>query len=152
MSPRAAAHQAPLSMRFSKQVAIAFFRGVTNPGVEPKSPEMQADSSWPEPPGQSKKGGKKQGKEVGTNQGGKTRTGSRWRRKLKSRRTEKRMRSRKAAEEGQGLKHSSLRLAALPAGDRLIAPFPPSCFSGCKVVLGLEKALSILGASVLPNP
>lgn len=64
----------------------------------------------------------------------------------------KRMRSRKAAEEGQGLKHSSLKLAALPAGDRLITPLPPSRFSGCKVVLGLERALSILGASVPPNP
>ena len=31
VSPRAVAHQAPLSMGFSKQVAVAFFRGAYQP-------------------------------------------------------------------------------------------------------------------------
>ena len=40
------AHQAPLSMGYSRQVWVAVFfsRDLPNPGIEPWSPALQADS------------------------------------------------------------------------------------------------------------
>ena len=47
-TPWTVAHQAPLSMEFSKQVAISFSGGSSDSGVKPKapaeSPVLQADS------------------------------------------------------------------------------------------------------------
>ena len=50
------AHQAPLSMEFSRQEygvgCQSFLQGISlNPGIESGSPAFQADSSPPEPPG-----------------------------------------------------------------------------------------------------
>ena len=55
-TPWTVAHQAPLSMGFSKQ---EYWSGLpfpppgdlANPGIEPKSPALQADSFLSEPPG-----------------------------------------------------------------------------------------------------
>ena len=52
------AHQTPLSMEFSKQ---KYWRGLPilspgdlpDPGIEPRSPTLQADSLTSEPPGKS---------------------------------------------------------------------------------------------------
>jgi len=55
-TPRTAAHQGPLSMGFSRQ---EYWTGVPcpspgdlpDPGIEPRSPALQADSLLSEPPG-----------------------------------------------------------------------------------------------------
>ena len=55
-TPWTVAHQAPLSMGFSRQ---EYWSGLPfpspgdlpNPGIEPRSPILQADSLPPEPPG-----------------------------------------------------------------------------------------------------
>ena len=54
--PMDKAHQAPLSMGFSKArilewVAMTFSRGSSQPGIEPRSPMLQADSLLCEPSG-----------------------------------------------------------------------------------------------------
>ena len=62
MTPWTAAHQTPLSMGFSRQ---EYWRGLTcpppgdlpNPGIEPRSPTLWADSLLSEPPGKPKKTG-----------------------------------------------------------------------------------------------
>ena len=54
--PRTVAHQAPLSMEFSRQ---EYWNGLPcpspgdlpDPGIEPGSPTLQADTSPSEPPG-----------------------------------------------------------------------------------------------------
>ena len=56
VTPGTVARQAPLSMEFSRQeywsgLAIPFPRGLPNPGIEPGSPALQADSLPSEPPG-----------------------------------------------------------------------------------------------------
>ena len=50
------AHQAPLSMEFSRQeywsgLSLPSPGNVPNPGIEPESPALQADSLLSEPPG-----------------------------------------------------------------------------------------------------
>ena len=49
------AHQAPLSMEFSRQKSWSLPypspRVLPNPGIEPKSPALRADSLLSEPPG-----------------------------------------------------------------------------------------------------
>ena len=55
-TPWTVAHQAPLSMGFSRQeywstVVIPFSRGLSLPGIKPQSPTLQADSLPCEPPG-----------------------------------------------------------------------------------------------------
>ena len=58
-TPWTVADQAPLSMEFSRQ---EYLRGLpfpspedlTNPGIEPGSPSLQADSLLSEPPGESR--------------------------------------------------------------------------------------------------
>ena len=55
-TPRTAAHQAPLSMGFSRQENWSGLpcpppRDLPNSGIEPRSPALQADSLPPEPPG-----------------------------------------------------------------------------------------------------
>ena len=55
-APWTIACQAPLSRRIVQArilewVAMPSSRGLTNPGIEPRSPELQADSLLPEPPG-----------------------------------------------------------------------------------------------------
>ena len=54
--PWTAAHQAPLSMEFSRQehwsgLPIPSPKDLPNPGIEPRSPTLQADSLPSEPPG-----------------------------------------------------------------------------------------------------
>ena len=49
MTPWTAAHQAPLSMRFSRQgywsgLSFPSAGNLPNPGIEPRSPALQADS------------------------------------------------------------------------------------------------------------
>ena len=59
MTPWTVAHQAPLSMEFSGQ---EYWSGLSfpspgdlpNPGIEPRSPALQADSLLTEPPGKPK--------------------------------------------------------------------------------------------------
>ena len=59
-TPWTVAQQAPLSMEFSRQ---EYWSGLTrppsrdlpNPGIEPRSPTLQADSLPSEPPGKPKK-------------------------------------------------------------------------------------------------
>ena len=58
MTPWTVAHQASLSMEFSRQeswsgLAFVFPGDLTNPGMEPGSPELQADSLPSEPPGKT---------------------------------------------------------------------------------------------------
>ena len=53
-TPWIVAHQAPLSMGFSRKkilewLAIPFTRGLPDPGIEPESPALQANSSLFEP-------------------------------------------------------------------------------------------------------
>ena len=50
VTPWAVARQAPLSMGFSRQVAIPFLGDLPDPGIEPGSPVLQADSLLSEPP------------------------------------------------------------------------------------------------------
>ena len=57
-TPWAAAHQAPLSMDILQTgvlewVTMPFFRGSSYPGIESRSPTLQADSFLSEPPGES---------------------------------------------------------------------------------------------------
>ena len=62
MTPRTVAHQAPLSMGFSKQ---EYWSGLPcpppgdfpNPGIEPRSPSVHVDSLPVEPPGKPKNTG-----------------------------------------------------------------------------------------------
>ena len=56
------AHQAPPSMRFSRQeywrgLPFPSPRGLPHPGIEPRSPTLQADSLPSEPPGKPKNKG-----------------------------------------------------------------------------------------------
>ena len=56
MTPRTVAHQAPLSMGFSRQEDWSGLpspspEDLPHPGVEPRSPALQADSLLSEPPG-----------------------------------------------------------------------------------------------------
>ena len=58
VTPRTAAYQAPLSMGFPRQVywsglPFPLPRDLPNPGIEPASPALQADSLPAEPPGKS---------------------------------------------------------------------------------------------------
>ena len=59
MTPWTAAHQAPLSMGFSRQeywsgLPFPSPRDLPNPGIEPGSPALQADTLPSEPPGKSR--------------------------------------------------------------------------------------------------
>ena len=60
-TPWTVAHQAPLSMEFSRQeywskgLPLPFPRDLPNPGIEPESPTLQADSLPSEPPGKPPK-------------------------------------------------------------------------------------------------
>jgi len=52
--------QAPLSMEFSRlefwgEFPFSFLGDLLNPGTEPRSSALQADSLWCEPPGKPKK-------------------------------------------------------------------------------------------------
>ena len=55
VTPWTVAHQAPLSMEFpGKNTGMgshSLLRDLPDPGIEPRSPALQADSSLPEPPG-----------------------------------------------------------------------------------------------------
>ena len=56
MTPQTVAHQAPLSMGFSRQeywsgLACPPPGDLPNPGIKPRSPALQADSLPAEPPG-----------------------------------------------------------------------------------------------------
>ena len=56
VTPWTVAHQAPLSMAFSRQEYWSGFPfpspgDLPNPGIEPRSPALQADTLTPEPPG-----------------------------------------------------------------------------------------------------
>ena len=58
-TPWAVAHQAPLSMEFSRQeywsgLPVPSSGDLPNPGIKPRSPELQADSLLSEPPGKHK--------------------------------------------------------------------------------------------------
>ena len=58
VAPWTAAHQAPVSMGFSRQedwsgLPFPSPGDLPNPGMEPGSPELQADSLPSEPPGKS---------------------------------------------------------------------------------------------------
>ena len=60
MTPWTVAHQAPLSMEFSRQEYWSGFpflspEDLTNSGVKPGSPAFQANSLPPEPPGKPSK-------------------------------------------------------------------------------------------------
>ena len=60
VTPWTVAHQAPLSMEFSRQEYWSGFPflspgDLTDPGVKPGSPAFQADSLPPEPPGKPSK-------------------------------------------------------------------------------------------------
>ena len=60
VSPQAVACQAPLSMEFSgsgywTRKPLPCTRDLSNPGIKPRSPTLQADSLLSEPPGKSKK-------------------------------------------------------------------------------------------------
>ena len=55
-TPWTVAHQAPLSMEFSRQecwsgLPFSSSGDLPNPGIKPRSPAVQADSSLSEPPG-----------------------------------------------------------------------------------------------------
>ena len=55
VTPWTVAHQAPLSIEFSRQeywsgLPFPFPRDLPNPGIEPGSPALQADSLPTEPP------------------------------------------------------------------------------------------------------
>ena len=56
VTPWTVAHQAPLSMGFSRQeyysgLPFPFSGDLPNPGIEPRSPTLQADALSSEPPG-----------------------------------------------------------------------------------------------------
>ena len=56
VTPWTAVHQAPLSMGFSRQeywsgLPCPLSRNLPNPGIEPRSPTLQADSLPSKPPG-----------------------------------------------------------------------------------------------------
>ena len=56
MIPRTVAHQAPPSMKFSRQeywsgLPFPFPGDLPDPGIEPQSPALQADALPSEPPG-----------------------------------------------------------------------------------------------------
>ena len=51
--PWTVAHQAPLSMKFSRQEYWNVLPFPSKPKVEPKSPALQVDSLSSEPPGKS---------------------------------------------------------------------------------------------------
>ena len=60
VTPWTAAHQAPLCMEFSRLeywsgFAIRFSRDLPNPGIEPRSSALQADSLPSKPPGKPRK-------------------------------------------------------------------------------------------------
>ena len=60
VTPRTVSHQAPLSMRFSRQeywsgLPFPSPRDLPHPGIEPGSPALQADSLPTEPPGKPQK-------------------------------------------------------------------------------------------------
>ena len=57
--PMTAAHQAPSSMEFSRQeywsgLPVPSSGDLPNPGIKPRSPELQVDSLLSEPPGKHK--------------------------------------------------------------------------------------------------
>ena len=57
MTPRTVAHQAPLSIEFSRQeywsgLPFPFSGDFPDLGIEPESPALQADSLLSEPPGE----------------------------------------------------------------------------------------------------
>ena len=59
-TPWTVAHQAPLSMEFSRQeywsgLPFPFPGHIPNPGIEPRFPALQADSLASEPPGKPQK-------------------------------------------------------------------------------------------------
>ena len=59
MTPWTVAFQAPLSMEFSRQEywsAMPFSRDLSNPGLEPGSSALQADSLPSEPPEKPQRG------------------------------------------------------------------------------------------------
>ena len=61
-APRTVAHQALLSLvilqaRILEWVAMPSSRGSFNPGIKPRSPTLQVNSSLPEPPGKPKNTG-----------------------------------------------------------------------------------------------
>ena len=63
VNPWSLDHQAPLSMEFSRQenwsgLPFPSLGDLSDPGIEPKSPALQADSFPPEPPGKPHKGPK----------------------------------------------------------------------------------------------
>ena len=58
MNPWTVAHQAPLSMEFSRQEYWSWLPcplpgDLPNPGIEPRSPSLHADSLPSEPPGKA---------------------------------------------------------------------------------------------------
>ena len=58
-TPWTEAHQAPLSMDFSRQeywseLPFLSLGNLPEPGIKPRSPELQADSLPSEPPGKNK--------------------------------------------------------------------------------------------------
>ena len=59
-TPWTAAHQAPLSMGFSRNIGVQLPlpppRDLPDPGIKPRSPALQADSSLSKPPGKPKDG------------------------------------------------------------------------------------------------
>ena len=60
-TPWTVAHQTPLSMEFSRQeyrsgVPLPSPGDLTNPGIEPRSPALQADSLLSESPGKLMRG------------------------------------------------------------------------------------------------
>ena len=60
-TPWTVAHQAPLSMGFSRQEYWSWLLFLSpgdlpNPGIEPRSPALQADALTSEPPGKASKG------------------------------------------------------------------------------------------------
>ena len=62
-TPWTVARQAPLSMGFSRQeywsgLPFSSPGDLPNPGIEPRSPTLQADSLFSEPPGKPREGGK----------------------------------------------------------------------------------------------
>ena len=62
LCPWTIAHQAPLSMGFSRQeywsgLSCPLLRDLPNPGIKPRSPTLQGDSLPAEPPGKPKNTG-----------------------------------------------------------------------------------------------
>ena len=69
-TPWTVACQAPLSIRLSRQEYWSGYSpgDLPNPGVKPRSPDLQADSLQSEPPGN---GGEKKGEKATSPNGGK---------------------------------------------------------------------------------